>query len=608
MRKLIFILIIGLILTGCQSLDNQKLGASVLFPYQGGSGTGEVPDYGEVLVGQGDGTYSPQATSTLGIVVSGGSSIGTLGEIGDVSTSTLAVADILMWDGSNWINQATTTVVMSNEFSGLFDTDFSGKSTTNLSEGTNLYYTDARVATYINSSTTVPTVNDVNGLISTHAGINNAHQDLVTLSGTPDYITLSGQVLTRGTVDIGDDTNLAVSGTLLNLTGDTLSVNEGTLTDTFLCTYATASGLVCNTDPSSLGGGTGSNWVFGGDQTYITPSTTVGIIANSSSTITQLLSDRATSTQANVTGTLFLTDEGYFGDPLGSSHVVLNDSNGTNSDFTFQVAAGGYPTFAGFTSGGTLSTPTVSSAGTVNFSLVGYSYDGNSFENTSQILFGGDSKGTIGDGDVPGRLNFLTTTDGTTSLATRMSIDSAGLIENYGNASTTGYLTIGTSLGTTSLSGGDLFVGNNATTTNNLYASTFRTDEITGFFGVDCTNQFVRGIATNGTFTCATVDISSDTNLVAGTNITLSGDTLNVDDAFLVNNADDSTTGGLSMNSATTTDTLSVGGKASSTSYTINSLFDVGSDGNATTTRTVTTDGTNGLRIVPGATTTLEFF
>jgi hypothetical protein len=58
------------------------------------------------------------------------------------------------------------------------------------------------------------------------------------------------------------------------------------------------------------------------------------------------------------------------------------------------------------------------------------------------------------------------------------------------------------------------------------------------------------------------IDISTDTNLVGGTNITLDNDTLNVDDAFLVNNADDTTTGGLSMNSATTTDTLSVGGKS----------------------------------------------
>lgn len=47
--------------------------------------------------------------------------------------------------------------------------------------------------------------------------------------------------------------------------------------------------------------------------------------------------------------------------------------------------------------------------------------------------------------------------------------------------------------------------------------------------------------------TLGTVDISDDTNLVAGTNCTLSGDTLNVDDAFLVNNANDTTTGTITM-------------------------------------------------------------
>ena len=47
----------------------------------------------------------------------------------------------------------------------------------------------------------------------------------VTLAGTPNYITISGQVITRNTIDIGDDTNLA-AGTGLTLTGDTLSTND----------------------------------------------------------------------------------------------------------------------------------------------------------------------------------------------------------------------------------------------------------------------------------------------------------------------------------------------------------------------------------------------
>ena len=55
------------------------------------------------------------------------------------------------------------------------------------------------------------------------------------------------------TIDISTNTNLAVSGTLLNLTGDTLSIKEGTLTNTKLCTYDTTAGLVCDTSTSSVG-------------------------------------------------------------------------------------------------------------------------------------------------------------------------------------------------------------------------------------------------------------------------------------------------------------------------------------------------------------------
>lgn len=58
---------------------------------------------------------------------------------------------------------------------------------------------------------------------------------------------------------------------------------------------------------------------------------------------------------------------------------------------------------------------------------------------------------------------------------------------------------------------------------------------------------------TSGTFDAAripTIDISSKTNLSAGTNITLSGDTLNVDDAFLKNDADDTMSGILTLSTS----------------------------------------------------------
>ena len=55
------------------------------------------------------------------------------------------------------------------------------------------------------------------------AGTDNSTD--VTLAGTRNYITISGQTITRNQIDISDDTNLAV-GTGVTLTGDTLSIGQ----------------------------------------------------------------------------------------------------------------------------------------------------------------------------------------------------------------------------------------------------------------------------------------------------------------------------------------------------------------------------------------------
>jgi len=83
---------------------------------------------------------------------------------------------------------------------------------------------------------TVPVTSGGTGATSAGAARSNLGVDAagtdnstdVTLSGTPNYITISGQVITRNTIDIGDDTNLAVSDTDnvdMILSGDTLSAN-----------------------------------------------------------------------------------------------------------------------------------------------------------------------------------------------------------------------------------------------------------------------------------------------------------------------------------------------------------------------------------------------
>lgn len=55
------------------------------------------------------------------------------------------------------------------------------------------------------------------------AGTDNSTD--VTLAGTRNYITISGQTITRNQIDISDDTNLA-AGTGVTLSGDTLSIGQ----------------------------------------------------------------------------------------------------------------------------------------------------------------------------------------------------------------------------------------------------------------------------------------------------------------------------------------------------------------------------------------------
>ena len=58
------------------------------------------------------------------------------------------------------------------------------------------------------------------------AGTDNSTD--VTLAGSYDYLSLSGQEITLGQIDISDDTNLA-AGTGISLTGDTLSTDDGAI-------------------------------------------------------------------------------------------------------------------------------------------------------------------------------------------------------------------------------------------------------------------------------------------------------------------------------------------------------------------------------------------
>ena len=107
---------------------------------------------------------------------------------------------------------------------------------------------------------------------------------------------------------------------------------------------------------------------------------------------------------------------------------------------------------------------------------------------------------------------------------------------------------------------------NSATTTDSLYVGGIL--DVTGVITIpdpaDCAaGSYARGIGVNAEATnCtdATTEINSVVNGLGGTNLTCAAQSCDVDDSFLVNSADDTTAFGLTIGSATTTDSMYVGG------------------------------------------------
>ena len=129
---------------------------------------------------------------------------------------------------------------------------------------------------------------------------------------------------------------------------------------------------------------------------------------------------------------------------------------------------------------------------------------------------------------------------------------------------------------------GDSFTDGTASwTSNSLSGFT----SIEGTTLTDGTFTVSGGIISAGVWNGTVIDVSDYTNLVSGTNITLSGDTLNVDDAFLVNDASDTTTGtitagGFTTTGTATTDILVVGSNAPASSASNGTEGTITYDGN----------------------------
>jgi hypothetical protein len=135
--------------------------AQTIFPNRGGTGTTTIPTTGQVLVAQPNGTYAPQATSTLGISGGGGSSEWTdegstlspnEGENIRVDyvtatslTATSTFPKLSITSAFNFLGTVITNV--STWFNGLFDTQLATKTTDNLTEGTTNKYNKISTST-----------------------------------------------------------------------------------------------------------------------------------------------------------------------------------------------------------------------------------------------------------------------------------------------------------------------------------------------------------------------------------------------------------------------------------------------------------------------------
>ena len=321
MKKYILIVIIGLVIAGGVSASwwsdffgTEELGkASTIYQPNilpeadstydlGSSAVRWANIYGDTFYGDG--------SNLTGVSGSGIENLNseTLGSIGDVSTSTLGYGHLIMWNGSTWQDTATSSLGISgtagNWATSSSDYWLTTQDTADLTEGTNLYYTQARVWDDTWASTTLDT-------ILTNSQTAYAWGD----HGIAGYASSTGMYAKYGTLA---DLQLAVSDDFHNLGGTdanttytagtniTLTGTQFDVDDAFLINSAadtTAFGL-------TMGSGTTTDSFYIGGILDVTGQITgnvTGALTGNADTVTNATLTTALTVN---TGTLTLTAAG----------------------------------------------------------------------------------------------------------------------------------------------------------------------------------------------------------------------------------------------------------------------------------------------------------
>jgi hypothetical protein len=261
--------------------------------------------------------------------------------------------------------------------------------------------------------------------------------------GTSSQVLHSGTPPSWGSVALGSD----VSGTLPVANGGTAlssGTSGGVLGYTASGTLASSAALTSGA--IVVGGGSGATPTTPASISSTQNITTTGkAVIGGGADVEQIIA----KANASQTATIIETQD--------SSSNAIFSTNG-NANLSLRRAAG-QPTLDMVRSNGTLSSKTiVASDDSIGLQRY-FGYDGNSNESLATIEAFVD--GTPGNGDMPGRIEFSTTPDGSATPAVRMSIKNDGVVNftnalrftNGGNDTLSYYVDNGTFTGTLNAGG-----------------------------------------------------------------------------------------------------------------------------------------------------------
>jgi hypothetical protein len=230
----------------------------------GGTGLTSAPSFGQILVGNSSSGYTLTATSALGLFSAIGPTAQTqTGPTVTIATSsdtniglTVTGANNTLTFTSNWIGSLAAgrggTGITNPTAAGILLGSYAGGSwqqlatsslgllTTNVAEGSNLYYTDTRVNTYINGSTTIPKTYTANTFTA-----------LQTFNNGATIGTLTGPIQAQsGVVSATTSVGVTYGGTGLTSAPSLGQILVGNSSSGYTLTATSALGLITSIGPT----------------------------------------------------------------------------------------------------------------------------------------------------------------------------------------------------------------------------------------------------------------------------------------------------------------------------------------------------------------------